>query len=193
MSSDKLIIYIAADSWGFSLHKALLQHLKEQHANDIEVIDYGVYSKYYEAAHAVGLEVEKAAIKAITAGSERTTASPVRGILICGSGQGMCVVANKFKHVYACLCTKPEEAEGCRSVNNSNVLTLGARGTDETTAKAIVEAWLATKFTQGLAANLVKLVNESMSNQGIDALDFSHTAERRLADASPDEEESPYS
>ncbi|KAL4539118.1 hypothetical protein Ndes2526B_g02619 [Nannochloris sp. 'desiccata'] len=171
-----------ADSWGYSLYKALLQHLKEQHA-DVQVIDFGVYSKYYEAAHAVGLEVEKAAIKAITA-------PVVRGILICGSGQGMCVIANKFRHVYACRCTSTEDAIGCRAVNDSNIITFGARTTDDVTAKTAVDAWLATKFTEGLAANLQEHVTESMSSQGIAGLDFSHTAERRLADASlPEEEE----
>jgi RpiB/LacA/LacB family sugar-phosphate isomerase len=182
MSSNQMIIYIATDSWGYSLYKALIQHLKEHHA-DLQLIDYGVYSKYYEAAHAVGLEVEKAAMKA-------TTAPTVRGILICGSGQGMSVVANKFRHVYACRCISKEDAVGCRAVNDSNIITFGARITDEATAKAAVEAWLATQFTEGLAANLQGLVAQSMSSQGIAALDFNHTAERRLADASlPDNEE----
>jgi ribose 5-phosphate isomerase B len=185
MSSDKLILYIAADSFGFSLYKALKRHLAAQHP-DVEVIDYGVYSKYYEAAHSVGLEVEKAAIKAITAGNA-TTDPLVRGILICGSGQGMTVVANKFKHVYACLCHDSQEAEGCRAVNNSNIITFGGRLTDEATAKTAVDTWLATKFTQGLAANLQELVTKSLSDQGILALDFSHTAERILPDVAPED------
>jgi len=176
VSSDKMIIYIAADSWGYSLYKALIQHLREEHA-DLQVIDFGLYSKYYEAAHAVGLEVEKAAIKAVAAPA-------VRGILICGSGQGMCVVANKFRHVYACRCISTEDAVGCRAVIDSNIITFGARTTDETTAKAAVDAFLATKVGEGLAANLRERVAESMSSQGIEALDFSHTAERRLPDAS---------
>lgn len=186
MSSEKAIkIYIAADSWGFSLHKALLNHLREQHADDVEVINYGVYSKYYEAAHAVGLEVEKSAMATTT---DAGSSPKILGILTCGSGQGMAVVANKFKHVYACLCTSTEEAQGCRAVNNSNILTLGARVTDEATATTILDIWLATNFTQGLAANLQELVTTSMPE--ISALDFSHTAERRLADAvAPGDEE----
>jgi ribose 5-phosphate isomerase B len=186
-----MIIYIAGDSWGYSLEKAIYNHLKER--PDIEVVDYGIYSKYWDAAHAVGLEVEKAAITEMPTAnccsslinSGAGCASPVRGILVCGSGQGMCVVANKFRHVNACLCSSAEDAVGCRSVNNSNIITFGCRTTDEATAIAAVDAWLSTSFTQGLAPNLQELVNASIG--GIAALDFTHTAQRKLADALPED------
>jgi ribose 5-phosphate isomerase B len=49
------------------------------------------------------------------------------GILICGTGMGMSIAANKFKGVYAARCTTTEDAEGCRTINNANVLCLGAK------------------------------------------------------------------
>jgi ribose 5-phosphate isomerase B len=49
------------------------------------------------------------------------------GILICGTGMGMSIAANKFKGIYAARCTTTEDAEGCRTINNANVLCLGAK------------------------------------------------------------------
>ena len=178
-----LRIYLAADSWGFSLHRQLVEYLTEQHGPEskrpIDVVDVGVYTKYYDAAHAVGLEVERAAVLK----TAPTSSVTVRGILCCGSGQGMSVVANKFLHVYACLCTTPEQAQGCRAVNNANVLTFGARVTDFETARGSVEVWLATEMGEGLGSQLQELVAKSM--QEIPKLDYSANATRRRADAEP--------
>lgn len=174
MPPPKLHIFIASDSWGFSLHEVLLKHLEAQHIEDVQVTDLGVYSKYYEAAHSVGLKVEQAA---------KDGRQDVRGILCCGSGQGMAVIANKFSRVYACLCLTPEQASGCRAVNNSNVLTMGARQTDAETAKHIVDTWLTTSFAEDLPPHVHKFVEASMPE--IQALDFSATAEMKLAEAVP--------
>jgi ribose 5-phosphate isomerase B len=69
-----------------------------------------------------------------------------RGILICGSGQGMCIAANRFKGIRASLCWDVEEARAARNDDDSNVLCLPARFIDERTALSIAEAWLATPF-----------------------------------------------
>ena len=174
MPPPKLHLFIASDSWGFSLHEELINHLKAKHSEDVHVTDLGVYSKYYEAAHAAGLKVELAVLEG---------RKDVRGILCCGSGQGMAVIANKFRHVYACLCTTTDQAKGCRVVNDSNVLTLGARVTDADTAKDIVDAWLTTSFAEDLSPHIQEFVESSMPE--IDALDFSSMAKMKLADAVP--------
>ena len=69
-----------------------------------------------------------------------------RAILICGSGQGMCMAANRYKGIRASLCWDVEEARASRNDDDSNVLCLPARSLDEGMAIRIVEAWLATPF-----------------------------------------------
>ncbi|MCK5023688.1 MAG: ribose 5-phosphate isomerase B [Candidatus Aenigmarchaeota archaeon] len=70
------------------------------------------------------------------------------GILICGSGIGMSMAANKFPGVRAALCLSPELAKAGREHNNANVLCLGARFIDEKTALSTVKTFLKTEFTK---------------------------------------------
>jgi ribose 5-phosphate isomerase B len=72
-----------------------------------------------------------------------------RGILICGSGQGMCVTANKVPGIRAALCNELASASLSRAHNNSNVLCMGARIIDPDLAFQIVTTWLATDFEGG--------------------------------------------
>ena len=72
-----------------------------------------------------------------------------RGILLCGTGIGMSMVANKFSHVRAALCTEPFSAEMSRRHNDSNILVMGGRITGETLALEIVRVWLETPFDGG--------------------------------------------
>ncbi len=72
-----------------------------------------------------------------------------RGILMCGTGIGMSMVANKFSHVRAALCTEPFSAEMSRRHNDSNILVMGGRMTGETLAIEIVRVWLETPFDGG--------------------------------------------
>jgi ribose 5-phosphate isomerase B len=69
-----------------------------------------------------------------------------RGILICGSGIGMCMTANKIPRIRAALCHNIETAKLSREHNDANVLTFGARMIDEKTAKDMVKVWLKTDF-----------------------------------------------
>lgn len=69
-----------------------------------------------------------------------------RGILICGSGQGMCMAANRFTGIRASLCWNINEAHAARNDDNSNVLCLSARSTSNKEAETIVNAWLNTPF-----------------------------------------------
>ncbi len=69
-----------------------------------------------------------------------------RGILICGSGIGMSIAANRYSGIRAALCLDSETAALSRAHNDSNVLVLAGRKTDRETSLAIVDAWLATEF-----------------------------------------------
>ena len=72
-----------------------------------------------------------------------------RGILICGTGIGMSIVANKFPRVRAALCLNEKMAEMARRHNNSNILCLGGRILSSRKALKIVDVWLSTGFDDG--------------------------------------------
>lgn len=78
-----------------------------------------------------------------------STGDADRGVLICGTGIGMVITANKFKGVRAALCTTPEEATLARRHNNTNILCLGCRTRPEAINEKILETWLETGFEGG--------------------------------------------
>ncbi len=78
-----------------------------------------------------------------------STGKFTRGVLLCGSGIGMSMVANRFPHVRAALCNDLFSAVMCRKHNDANVLVLGGRVLGETLALEIVKAWLETDFEGG--------------------------------------------
>lgn len=72
-----------------------------------------------------------------------------RGILLCGTGLGMSMVANRFDHVRAALCNDLFSAAMCRKHNDANILVLGGRVIGDVLAKEIVQTWLDTPFEGG--------------------------------------------
>ncbi|MFC1477695.1 ribose 5-phosphate isomerase B [candidate division KSB1 bacterium] len=82
-----------------------------------------------------------------------------RGVLICGSGIGMSIVANKVAGIRAALCITPEVAELSRSHNNANILILAGRMTDKDTACEIVSRWLHTDFEGGRHARRIDKIH----------------------------------
>ena len=71
-----------------------------------------------------------------------------RGILICGTGMGMAIVANKYPGVYAAVCENTYAAEKCRAINDANILTMGGWITADFAGCAIVDKFLNTAFTE---------------------------------------------
>lgn len=124
-------IYIASDHAGFELKSKLIELF-----SDYDFIDLGPDSNnsvdYPDYAQAVS--------KAVLG----DTAS--KGILLCGSGIGMSIAANRFNGIRAALCMNPELAALSRKHNNSNILVLAARFISEDEAKKIIQAWLDTDF-----------------------------------------------
>ncbi len=82
------------------------------------------------------------------------------GILICGSGQGMAMTANKLKGIRAALCWDEPSAKLSRLHNDANVLCMGARLIPEGLAVLIAEKWLSTEFEGGRHQNRVKKIEE---------------------------------
>jgi ribose 5-phosphate isomerase B len=152
---------IASDLSGFPLAREIVKHLKENHP-DIEVIDFGIESA--DAPQPYFIQAPKVA-KAVQKGEAE------KGILICGTGQGMAIVANKHKGVYACVVDDVFSAERSKIVNNANVITLGGWITAPFLGTQIVDAWLAMSFTQKMefkkdfltnAFNKVKEIEQEM-------------------------------
>lgn len=129
-------IYIAADHNGFALKKTLSQWLQE---SGYQVIDSGpeqyiAYDDYPDYGIAAAKEI-----------AEDTHNR--RGILLCGSGAGMAVVANKVPGIRAALIHDPDIARAAQRDDDINVLTLGAMFITEDDAKAVINAWLETIFS----------------------------------------------
>ncbi|WP_293124496.1 RpiB/LacA/LacB family sugar-phosphate isomerase [Okeania sp. SIO1I7] len=106
-------ILLGADTYGFHLKEAVKQYLLNQ---ELEVEDVGISDRltetpYYHIASEVAKRV----------GSNQE----YRGILVCGTGMGMAIIANKHPNVYAAVCESIYAAQKSRSINNSNILTLG--------------------------------------------------------------------
>jgi len=106
-------IAIASDLSGFPLKEALVKHLREKNH---DVIDFGIPNEkesipYYIQAPKVAKAIQKGEAE--------------RGILICGTGQGMAIVANKHKGVYACVANDLFAGELSKIVNDANVITMG--------------------------------------------------------------------
>jgi ribose 5-phosphate isomerase B len=83
-----------------------------------------------------------------------------RGILICGTGLGMAMIANKVESVYAGVCHDVYSAERLRKSNDAQVLTMGARVIGQELAKTIVDAWLASEFAAGGSTDKVNQMRE---------------------------------
>jgi len=140
-------IAVGSDHAGYRL-KEFVKKLLEQ--KGFEVIDVGTYSEdrchYPIYAKKVAELVSKGEVP--------------RGILICGSGIGMSIVANKFKGVRAALCHNIYSAKFSRLHNDSNILCLGGRVTGEDLTREIVEVWLNTPFEGGRHSERLQIIEE---------------------------------
>ena len=140
-------ISIASDHRGFQLKervKSLLTSLK------IEVMDVGTYT-------ADSCDYPDFAVLAIGKFLNRSVDSV---ILICGTGIGMSIVANKFKGVRAALCLNSQMAKMAREHNNANVLVLSANFTPEEEIEGILHNWLNCKFEGGRHERRVGKITE---------------------------------
>jgi ribose 5-phosphate isomerase B len=151
-------VFIASDHAGFERKQFLVKYM--QSLPHIELQDLGPFDlesvDYPDYANKVCSR-----IKAPSSALSNLMAWPTRlGILICGSGQGMAMRANKFPQIRAALCWNEEVATLSREHNDANVLCMGSRTTSEETAIQIVNAFLKTPFAQGRhARRVVKVIS----------------------------------
>jgi ribose 5-phosphate isomerase B len=145
-------IILASDHAGLELRQELVAALKEQGApfEDVgptsrESVDYPDFAA--KVARAVG------------------PGKDTLGVLVCGTGIGMSIAANKYRGVRAALCTTEFEARMARAHNDANVLCLGQRVVGVGVARGILEAFLATPFAGGRHEQRVQKIREAESER----------------------------
>lgn len=143
-------IGIGSDHGGYSLKKQIKEFLEEK---GIEVADYGTNSSdsvdYPDFAKIVAEAVVNKEVE--------------RGIVICGTGIGISIAANKVKGIRCALCTDTYSARMSREHNNANMLALGERVTGAGLAFDIVAAWIETEFLAGRHEKRVNKISDMES------------------------------
>lgn len=143
----KEIIPIASDHAGYELKNIVVKYLQSR---DFEVKDFGTFSSesvdYPDFAHQVGSAINR---------GEYT-----RGIVICGSGNGVQMTVNKYPNVRCALCWNEEIASLARQHNDANIISLPARFIDDNTALRLVDIFLNTPFEGGRHQRRVEKINK---------------------------------
>lgn len=127
-------IAIGTDHAGFELKTVLVDHLRSR---GVEVEDFGALELVPTDDF---VEYARAVAETVASGAHDS------GILVCGSGVGMSIAANKVRGIRAALCTSAQMAHLARAHNDANVLALGAGESGPELARSIVDAWLDTEF-----------------------------------------------
>ena len=122
-------IYVGGDGFGEELKNSVVSHLEKK---GYSVVDKGT-GKYYEKAADVAIAVQQ----------EEGAIDIARGMLFCGTGMGVSLIANKFTGIRAAVVENEFAARASRSINDSNILCMGGLITSSEDATSIVDAWLA--------------------------------------------------
>jgi len=140
-------VAIGADEAAFDLKEILKAYLNGKGVN---VVDYGAFDKNPVLYPDVAVKVAEA----VAEGKHE------RGILMCGTGIGMAISANKVPGIRAANCHDTYSAQRSRKSNDAQILTMGARVIGPELAKTIVDAWLASEFEGGGSAPKVAKIRE---------------------------------
>ena len=130
------MIAFGCDHGGFDLKRALVDYLRSK---NLDVRDFGTHGRESVDYPDYGREVSRS----VSLGEAE------RGVLVCTSGIGMSIIANKFPNVRAALVHDIDGARASREHNDANILVLGGAKTDALLARQIIETWLATPFSGG--------------------------------------------
>lgn len=140
-------IAIGCDHGGIVLKPAIVEYLQ---GKGIDVVDFGTF----DTASVDYPDYALAVAEAVASGNCE------RGILLCGTGIGISIAANKVKGIRAAVCHDEFTASACSAHNNANVIALGGRVISPETAVTLVEKWLTTPFEGGRHANRLKKITE---------------------------------
>jgi ribose 5-phosphate isomerase B len=141
-------IAVGADDAAFALKAKIVDYLKSK---GIPVEDYGVNKPDPSVLYP---DVALTVAQAIAAGRHD------RGILMCGTGIGVAITANKVPGIRAAVCHDPYSTERSRKSNDCQIMTLGSRVVGEELAKSLVDTWLASDYQGGKSAPKVERMKE---------------------------------
>lgn len=144
---DKIKIAIGSDHGGFDYKASIIKALQ---VKGYDVVDMGTYSPESCDYPIIAKKVARAVAKG----------DFEKGILVCGTGIGMSMAANKVKGIRAAVCGDTFSARATRAHNNANILCLGQRVVGEGLALDIVAIWLTTKFEGGRHERRVNMIEE---------------------------------
>ena len=150
------MIAIGCDHGGFALKQEVMRHLDEL---GLAYKDFGCYTSESCDYPDFGRAAAEAVARAVAAGE------CARGILICGTGIGISISANKVKGIRAALCGDCYSAEMTRRHNDANILAMGARVLGPGLALKIVDTFLNTEFEGGRHARRIALISD-IENRG---------------------------
>jgi ribose 5-phosphate isomerase B len=142
-------VVIGADGGGFNLKTAIKEDLIKK---GVEVFDVNPETPilFYDAAKQVSKRIQNKEFE--------------RGIVVCGTGMGVSIIANKHKGVYAALVECEYTARRSKVVNNTNVLCLGGMVLGEPNGVEIANSWLNATYMEGLDEDIIKIVKDEFNN-----------------------------
>jgi len=143
-------IAIGSDKLGVSLKASLIEHLQKQTSIPVEIEDFGVNQNEDIDYPVIGLAVAESI----------ANKKNDRGILICGTGIGMAITANKVPGVYAANVSDSYSAERSRKSNNAQIITFGALTIGVALAKSLVDIWLASEFPGGPSLQKINRIKD---------------------------------
>lgn len=135
-------IILGADRLAIPLKDELKKYLEEQYGMEVEDVGMqagGEFISYIDTACRAAGEIAKGHFE--------------RGILLCGTGAGMSLVANKHKRIRAVICQTPYEAAMCRTINDANIMCMGGNLVTPVMGKLMVDAFLSTPFKEAFPAD----------------------------------------
>jgi ribose 5-phosphate isomerase B len=147
MTTSNKSIAIGADEAAFELKNKIADHLRSR---GLPVEDYGVHNTDPILYPDIALTVAQA----ISGGKHD------RGILLCGTGIGVCITANKVPGIRAATCHDAYSAERSRKSNDCQIMTMGARVVGDELAKQLVDIWLEADFQGGRSTAKVERIKE---------------------------------
>jgi len=141
------MIAIACDHRGYKMKEEILKYFKD---HELEYKDYGTFSEermdYPEKAKEVAEAIQRGDAE--------------KGILICGTGLGMSIAANKFKGIRCTVCYSEEVARYAKTHNDSNILALGAEVNTVSQVIEIIRVWLAAEFEGERHKRRIEMIKE---------------------------------
>lgn len=145
-------IGIGSDHLGFELKEQLRDYLT---ARGFEVTDYGCHSTEHVDYPDIAFQVAEMILKG---------AHP-RGVLVCGTGNGMTIAANKVNGIRAALCHDPVSAERAGKSNDAHILAMGALIIDFDQAREVLDRWLESEFQGGPSARKIGKIRQREEEQ----------------------------